>query len=97
VYESAAFTRAVTRGTRTRTGVPGPGYWVQHARYTIAATLDPVRARLDGRETVIYLNRSPDSLRQIAVYLRQNVFAEGVPRRQAVPITGGMTLIELHP
>ena len=92
VYESAAFTRAVARGTRTRTGVPGPRYWVQHPRYAIAATLDPVRNRITGRETVIYVNRSPDSLDRIAVYLRQNVFAPGVPRRQAVPITGGVTL-----
>jgi hypothetical protein len=92
VYESAAFSRAVTRGTRTRTGVPGPAYWVQHARYVIHATLDVVRDRLDGRETVVYLNHSPDSLRRVAVYLRQNVFAPGVPRRQAVPVTGGVTL-----
>jgi len=92
VYESAAFSRAVARGTRTRSGVPGPGYWVQHPRYAITATLNPARARLDGRETVVYRNHSPDSLRQIAVYLRQNVFAAGSPRRDPAPITGGVTL-----
>ena len=41
VYESPAFTRAVQKGTRTRTGEPGPNNWVQHARYRIDATLDP--------------------------------------------------------
>jgi Peptidase family M1 domain len=92
VYESAAFTHAVARGTRTRTGRPGPHYWVQHARYTIDAILDVARARLTGGETVVYLNQSPDTLRRLAVYLRQNVFAPGVPRRQPVPITGGVTL-----
>ena len=92
VYESAAFSRAVARGTRTRTGVPGPAYWVQHARYSITVTLDPVRNRLEGRETVLYLNRSPDSLRQIAVYLRQNAFAAGSPHRGFAPVTGGVTL-----
>src|SRR5579862_2287265 len=75
VYESTAFSRAVARGTRTRTGMPGPGNWVQHARYSIRATLDVVRDRVNGEETVVYANRSPDSLRQIAVHLRQNVFA----------------------
>ncbi|HKJ92450.1 MAG TPA: M1 family metallopeptidase, partial [Longimicrobiales bacterium] len=92
VYESAAFTRAVQRGTRTRTGEPGPRYWVQHPRYAIDATLDPTRDRVTGRETVLYANHAPDTLRTLYVYLRQNVFAEGVPRRQSVPITGGVTL-----
>src|SRR5437879_11166042 len=71
VYESVPFSRAVARGTRTRTGIPGPRYWVQHARYTIEATLDVAGNRLEGQETVVYLNRSPDSLRQLAVHLPQ--------------------------
>jgi len=92
VYETPAFTRAVERGTRTRTGEPGPRYWVQHARYRIEATLDVAAARLTGHEVVTYINHSPDTLRDVAVYLRQNVFAPGSPRREAVPVTGGVTL-----
>ncbi len=92
VYESYAFSRAVERGTRTRTGMPGPFYWVQHPRYAIDVALDPSRHRVTGRETVVYPNHSPDTLGTIAVYLRQNVFAPGVPRRQPAPITGGVTL-----
>jgi hypothetical protein len=92
VFESAPFTRAVARGTRTRSGEPGASNWVQHARYTIDAALDVAASRLTGRESVVYLNRSPDTLRAIAVYLRQNVFAAESPRRSTVPITGGVTL-----
>ncbi|HEV2750355.1 MAG TPA: M1 family metallopeptidase [Gemmatimonadales bacterium] len=92
VYESVAFTRAVARGTRTRSGIPGRTNWVQHARYTIAATLDVSHNRLEGRETVVYLNHSPDSLRLVVVYLRQNVFVAGSPRREAAPVTGGVKL-----
>ena len=92
VYESAGFSRAARRGTRTRTGIPGPGYWVQHPRYTIEATLDVARHRVAGRETVVYRNHSPDSLLQLAVHLRQNAFAAGSPRRDPAPITGGVTL-----
>jgi len=95
VYEPAAFTRAVLRGTRARSGAPGPRYWVAHPRYRIEATLDPVKNRLDGRETVLYANRSPDTLTRLAVHLRQNVFAPGAPRRQPVPITGGVILQRL--
>ena len=41
VYEPPAFARAVRRGTRTRTGVPGARAWVQRARYAIDATAAP--------------------------------------------------------
>ena len=92
VFEIPEFTQAVTRGTRTRSGRPGPNYWVQHARYSIDARLDPATDRVSGSEHVTYLNNSPDTLRRIAVYLRQNVFAPGNPRRQSAPITGGVTL-----
>jgi hypothetical protein len=92
VYESPAFTRAVARGTRTRTGRPGPAAWVQHPRYDIDARLDPVEGRVRGSERVLYRNASPDTLTSLAVHLRQNVFAPGSPRRQPAPITGGVTL-----
>jgi hypothetical protein len=92
VFESAEYSRAVARGTRTRTGEPGPGYWVQHPQYRIRVSLDPSVHRVTGSETAAYRNQSPDTLRSIAVYLRQNAFAPGVPRRQPVPITGGITL-----
>ena len=92
VYELPAFSRAVERGTRTRSGRPGATNWVQHARYRIDARLDAANARLEGRESVVYLNNSPDTLRSLAVHLRQNVFAPGSPRRSAVPISGGVKL-----
>ncbi|MGH7532208.1 MAG: M1 family metallopeptidase, partial [Gemmatimonadales bacterium] len=92
VFESPAFTRAVAAGTRTRTGMPGAKNWVQHARYAIDAALDPVAGRVSGTERVTYLNHSPDTLRTLFIYLRQNVFAPGSPRREPVPITGGVTL-----
>ncbi len=92
VYEIPGYTRAVARGTRTRTGVPGPAYWVQHARYSIDASLDVPTNRISGSERVVYLNNSPDTLRRLAVYLRQNAFKAGNPRRDPAPITGGVTL-----
>jgi len=92
VFEEPAFSRAVARGTRTRTGGPGAGNWVQHARYTIDASLDPSAARLTGRESVVYRNNSPDTLHRVAVYLRQNAFAPGSARRDPLPVTGGVAL-----
>lgn len=92
VHEIPGFSRAVERGTRTRTGRPGASNWAQHARYSIDASLDVANNRVSGRERVVYLNNSPDTLRRLAVYLRQNAFAAGNPRNQAAFITGGVTL-----
>ena len=92
VYEIPEFTRAVERGTRTRTGRPGERSWVQHARYVIEARLTPATDRVSGSERVVYRNNSPDTLRRLAVYLRQNVFAPGNPHQQSAPVTTGMTL-----
>ncbi len=92
VYEIPGFTRAVERGTRTRTGEPGPSYWVQHARYSIDASLDPATNTIKGSEHVVYLNNSPDTLTRIAVYLRQNVFRPESQRRDYAPITEGVKL-----
>ncbi len=92
IYESPAFTRAVRTGTRTRTGHPGPDYWQQYARYDIEARLDPATHRLVGHERITYLNRSPDTLRRVAVHLRQNLYRADVARQESVPVTGGVTL-----
>ncbi len=92
VYVTPAFARAIANGTRTRTGEPGPGNWVQHARYSIDASIDPASNTLTGSERVVYVNNSPDTLARLAVYLRQNVFRAESPRRDVAPLTDGVTL-----
>jgi peptidase M1-like protein len=92
VFEPASFRRAIERGTRTRTGEPGPKYWTQFARYALRAELDPVAKRLTGDGRVRYQNRSPDTLRFVPVHLYQNLFAPGSARNVEVPTTNGMEL-----
>jgi len=84
VFETPAFKRAVDRGTRTRTGEPGPKYWTQYARYALRAELDPKDKRLTGDARARYQNRSPDTLRFVAVQLYQNLFAPGAARNVEV-------------
>jgi hypothetical protein len=91
-FESPGFARAVERGTRTRTGRPGPSYWQQHAEYRLQAQLDPATTRLTGSGAVRYHNRSPDTLRTVAVHLYQNLHRPGARRNREVPVTGGMAL-----
>ena len=92
VTEPRAFARALQRGTRTREGVAGSRYWQQWARYRLAAELNPASARLIGRGSVRYFNRSPDTLPDIWVHLHQNLFAPHAPRNESVPATTGMEL-----
>jgi hypothetical protein len=91
-WESPEFARAVERGTRTRTGHPGPAYWTQFAEYRLQARLDPAAARLTGSGTVRYHNRSPDTLRTVAVHLYQDLHAPGGLRNRPVPLTQGVEL-----
>lgn len=86
------FHRAIERGTRTVTGEPGPRYWQQYARYRIEAFLYPEAKLLEGREEIVYLNRSPDTLRTIYFHLYQNLHAPGVVRNEPQEITGGVDL-----
>lgn len=89
------FERAVEEGTRTRTGEPGPNYWTNTAEYDLEATVDPETNELRGTGTIRYHNNSPDTLRQLAVHLRQNIHKEGAIRNRRAEVTGGMTLDRL--
>src|SRR5690606_40371111 len=95
VFETVAFRRAVENGTRTRSGRPGPEYWQQYAEYRIEAELDPTTARLTGRSTVRYHNRSPNPLPRLAVHLYQNAHRPDAMRNRVVPGTEGVRLHRL--
>jgi len=58
---------------RTGSGRPGPKYWQQRVDYRITATLDPVKNELTGDETIHYVNRSPDALPYIWLFVEQNL------------------------
>src|SRR5690606_881913 len=92
VRTSAAFQRAIERGTRTADGRPGPNYWQQRVEYRIEAELERATAPPQAEQVVVYRNHSPDTLRAIVMHLYQNAFAEGVERVRSVPITGGVTI-----
>ena len=60
---------------RTGAGRPGSGYWQQRVDYQIVATLDVDANRLTGRETIHYVNRSPDRLPYLWLFVEQNLCA----------------------
>ncbi|HEX6250689.1 MAG TPA: M1 family metallopeptidase, partial [Gemmatimonadaceae bacterium] len=92
VSESPGFARAVARGTRTRTGEPGPRYWQQFAQYDLRADLNPGTGLLRGTATIRYHNNSPDSLATIVVRLYPNLNAPDAMRNRTVPVTEAVHL-----
>jgi hypothetical protein len=82
---SEAFAGAIARGTRTRTGAPGPRYWQQWTDYRLEAELNPISKRLTGKGKLTYHNRSPDTLQQVYVHLLHNLFAPGARHNTDVP------------
>lgn len=71
---------AIQKGTRTRTGEPGPHYWQNRADYKIAVGFDPATRAVNGSETITYHNASPDTLRQIVLKLYPNLYKKGAMR-----------------
>lgn len=86
------FQRALANGSRSATGAPGPRYWQQWARYQLTARLDTEGKRLEGRATITYFNRSPDTLAVLYLHLYQNIHAPGTMRNEPQEITGGVSL-----
>jgi len=60
---------------RSASGRPGPKYWQQRVDYKIAATLDPAKNELRGRETIHYVNNSPERLPYLWLFVEQNLCA----------------------
>lgn len=90
VTPPADYQRAVTAGTRTPAGAPGPRYWQNRADYAIRARVIPDRKRLEGSETITYTNNSPNPLNTLQVDLTLNHHAPGVVRNEAAEVTGGV-------
>jgi hypothetical protein len=92
VIPPAYFQAALERGTRSPDGSPGPNYWQVYSEYDIHARLDPASGLLSGSETIRFHNRSPVDLPTLALFLHQNIHAEGAARRRAAEVTGGIRL-----
>jgi hypothetical protein len=80
LFETPNFQKAVKKGSRSRTGRPGPAYWQNHAYYDMVVRLDTASSRIYGQEHITYYNQGPDSLASIALRLYQNRYRKGAIR-----------------
>jgi hypothetical protein len=53
---------------------PHPGYWQQHADYTMDVNIDVKTFRYSGTQELVYTNKSPDTLRRVFYHLYFNAF-----------------------
>ncbi len=57
---------------RTASGAPGSKYWQQRCDYNIVCELDEPNRVLKGKETLTYINNSPDALNYLWLQLDEN-------------------------
>src|SRR5664279_5467127 len=51
-------------------------YWQQYLRYTIDARLNDQEKSITGKETIVYINNSPDTLAFIWFHLYANAYKD---------------------
>ncbi len=86
---------AFDNGTRSADGKPGPAYWQNGADYEMHIRFDPLSGELVGRETIVYRNESPDSLRSLVLKVMSNLYKRGSARDNAIApedVSDGVTL-----
>ena len=59
--------------TRSMDGKPGKKYWQNYGRYNITVTATPPNRTIKGSETIMYVNNSPDTLRNPNIKLFLNI------------------------
>lgn len=86
---------------RTAAGSPGKDYFQNRADYDIKVTLDDVKQKITGSETITYHNNSADALPYLWLQVDQNLFrpdADGnTAETNSVNVEQGSTLNSLDP
>jgi len=89
---------AYDKGTRSKDGKPGKNYWQNTADYDLKINFDPATRLLDGTEEIVYVNNSPDTLKEIFFKLYPNLYKKESIRRmpvEAEDLTDGIKISSL--
>lgn len=90
--------KAYEHGTRSKDGKPGENYWQNSSDYNIKIKFDPFEKYIEGSETIIYYNNSPDSLDELVIRLYHNFYRNNSARNFQISsesITDGVELSKL--
>ena len=84
LYIPREIQNAYKNGTRSKDGKPGAKYWQNSVDYNIDVVVTPETRKIDGKETVVFKNNSPDELSTVVIRLYYDVFKKGNLRGVAV-------------
>lgn len=84
LFTNTNIQHAYEKRTRSPSGKPGENYWQNHADYSIQVNFDPATQLLQGHETIVYENNSPDSLKEIIFRLYPDLYKKGVYRQSNI-------------
>ena len=90
--------QAYENNTRSFDGKPGENYWQNTVDYTIKVSVDVANNELEGSESLVYHNTSPDEINMLVIRLYANVFKKGSPRANSVKaedLTDGVELFDV--
>ena len=73
--------QAIEKGTRSMDGRPGKNYWQNFGRYSITITAAPPNRTITGTEDIVYINNSPDTLKNPIIRLILNSHTAGAARQ----------------
>src|SRR5215218_9695654 len=90
------FLSAITDGTRTTAGRPGPRYWQNDADYRLRVRVLPETKRLEGTVTIRYRNRSPDTMRGVVLDVLQNFHRPDAVRLEPAEPTKGLEISRIQ-
>ena len=74
--------------TRSASGKPGHGYWLNSADYDIDVRLDTINDNISGSQIIRYTNNSPDELNFVWLHVDQNLFKSDSRGNAVIPIIG---------
>jgi len=80
LYTPRNIKNAYEKGTRSYDGNPGKNYWQNNGKYDIQVSVNEKTRIVTGKETIIYTNNSPDTLKSAAIRFVNNIHKPEAPR-----------------
>lgn len=80
LYTPRNIKNAYDNGTRSYDGKPGKNYWQNRGKYDIQVSVDEKNKIVTGKETIVYTNNSPDTLKSAAIRFVNNIHKPESPR-----------------